>query len=138
MKDRQQLLFQFICSITIHGVQVIPSLWNVSQNDQTVHSCAFLLSCYLWLSTSKNKMHPQNKMQGSDPFYFFMFYFRSGFCPLILFWHTNWRHTKFFLRFGCRDRSEDGLQFLAFLVLQMTFYFLVAKGRKQPLFFFRG
>jgi hypothetical protein len=28
------------------------------------------------LGTSKNKMHPQNKMLGSDPFYFhFIFYF---------------------------------------------------------------
>ena len=42
--DRQQLLSKFHM---LHNVQVIPNLWKVSQNDQTVHSCASLLSCYL-------------------------------------------------------------------------------------------
>ena len=50
--------------------------WKVSQNHQTVHSCASLPSCYLcqlslWVGPlKKNKMHPKNKMLGSDPFYF--------------------------------------------------------------------
>ena len=42
--DRQQLLLKFHM---LHNVQVIPNLWKVSQNDQTVHSGASLLSCYL-------------------------------------------------------------------------------------------
>ena len=41
------------------------------------------------LGTSKNKMHPQNKMLGSDPFYFhfifLIFYFKWGSSSLILF-----------------------------------------------------
>ena len=50
------------------------------------------------LGTSKNKMHPQNKMLGSDPFYFhfiFYFYFKRGFCPLILFRYPGrgWKLT---------------------------------------------
>ena len=80
------------------NVQVIPNLWNVSQNAQTVHSCASLQSCYLcqltwWVRHLKNKMHPQNKMPGSDPFYFhfifIFFYFKRGSCPPILFLYAG-------------------------------------------------
>ena len=81
--------FSFICSIMPKWFQI----WKVSQNDQTVHSCAPLLSCYLcqltWWVGPLKKMHPQNKMLGSDLILFSyvldVFYFLKGSCPLILF-----------------------------------------------------
>ena len=83
------------------NIQVIPNLWNVSQNDQTVHSCASLLSCYLcqlslWVRPLQKIKCPQNnKMLGSDPILFqksigfarFHIFVRAS-APPILFGHT--------------------------------------------------
>lgn len=58
--DRQQLLLQFhMC----YDVQIS----DKNAEDQTVHSCASLLSYVLWIRFLL-KMHPKNKMLGYDAF----------------------------------------------------------------------
>ena len=64
------------------NVQVIPNLWKVSQNDQTVHSCASLLSCCLCVNLmgwapQKTKCTHKIKCWGLTHF-IFRFFFKKG------------------------------------------------------------
>ena len=102
------------------NVQVIPNLWNVSQNDQTVHSCASLLSCYLcqltwWVRHLKKiKCTHKIKCRGLTHFIFILFlffYFKRGSCPPILFLYAGRGSKHCFFRalfwfFGSSGRVD--------------------------------
>ena len=78
--DRQQLLLQFhMC----HDVQIS----DKNAEDQTVHSCASLLSYVLWIRFLL-KMHPKNKNAGVWRIQKSIFFW-GGFQSPIVFGHTS-------------------------------------------------